>query len=134
MKKISIVILIAIAISTNVHAQLGGLLDKAKSTASAAGFDVNQLTSGIMGKLTPGLNLTSAQTPKVTDAVTGFLTDKSKILSLQGTDKAAYTSKFGSLFSGLKTKLSGILLKDQMNKFLGMKTTDPTNVLSQLFH
>jgi hypothetical protein len=134
MKKISVVILIAIAMSTSVNAQLGGLLDKAKSTASAAGIDVNQLTSDIMGKLTPSLNLTAAQTPKVTDAITGFLAEKSKILPLQGTDKAAYTSKFGSLFSGLKSKLTGILLKDQMNKFLGMKTTDPTNVLSQLFH
>ncbi len=133
MKKILIGLFFAFAVSTSAKAQLGSLGDLAK-TAGAAGFDVNKLTSGIMGKLTPGLNLTSAQQPQVTDAVTGFLTDKSKILPLQTSDKAAYTSKFNSLFGGLKTKLSGILLKDQMTKFLGMKTTDPTNVLSQLFH
>ena len=132
MKKILIVLSIAFAVTT-ANAQLGSLGDLAK-TASAAGFDVNKLTSGIMGKLTPGLNLTGAQQPQVTDAVTSFLGDKSKILPLQTSDKAAYTSKFNSLFGGLKSKLSGILLKDQMNKFLGMKTTDPTNVLSQLFH
>ena len=132
MKKILIVLSIAFAVTT-ANAQLGSLGDLAK-TAGAAGFDVNKLTSGIMGKLTPGLNLTGAQQPQVTDAVTSFLGDKSKILPLQTSDKAAYTSKFNSLFGGLKSKLSGILLKDQMNKFLGMKTTDPTNVLSQLFH
>jgi len=132
MKKILIVLSIAFAVTT-ANAQLGSLGDLAK-TAGAAGFDVNKLTSGIMGKLTPGLNLTGAQQPQVTDAITSFLGDKSKILPLQTSDKAAYTSKFNSLFGGLKSKLSGILLKDQMNKFLGMKTTDPTNVLSQLFH
>ena len=135
MKKLFSILLVAFLMTNATQAQLGGLLDKAKSTAGAAGFDVASLTTGIMGKLTPSLSLTNDQKPKVTDAISGFLGEKAKILPLLNTDKAAYTSKFGTLFSGLKTKLGGILLKDQMNKFLGMKpaTNSASNVLSQLF-
>ena len=134
MKKIVLGLLLAFAITVSANAQLGGMLDKAKSTATTAGFDVNKLTSGIMGKLTPGLNLTGSQQPQVTDAVTSYLGQKSNILPLQSSDPAQYTQKQSGLFGSLKTKLSGILLKDQMSKFMGMKTSDPTNVLSQLFH
>ena len=117
------------------NAQLGGALDKAKSVASAAGFDVKSLTSGIMSKLVPGLSLTTAQQPKVTDAITGFLTQKAGILSLQKSNPAQYEQKRSGFFADLKTKLTGILVQNQMNKLLGMKpaTNNPANVLSQLF-
>lgn len=134
MKKISIVLFVAIAITSSVNAQLGGLLDKAKTAATANGFDVSKLTSGIMDKLTPALSLTQPQQPKVTDAVTSFLTQKANILSLKSSDPAQYKQKQSGLFSGLKTKLAGILLQNQMNKFLGLKTSNPANVLSQLFN
>jgi hypothetical protein len=111
------------------------ILNKATATASSAGFNVSSLTKGIMGKLSPALSLTSAQTPKVTSAVSSYLTGKSKIVSLASSDQAQYTQKQSGLFNTLKTKLTGILLQNQMNKFLGMKpaTNSPTNVLSQLF-
>jgi hypothetical protein len=134
MKKMIFIVMIACSASA-VHAQLGDALNKVKSVASTTGFDVNSLTSGIMGKLTPALSLATAQKPKVTDAITGFLTAKSKILSLKASDPTAYAQKQGGLFSNLKTKLAGILLQNQMNKFLGLKpaTNNPANVLSQLF-
>jgi hypothetical protein len=127
------IVIAGLAISTSAHAQLQGLVDKAKG---AGGFDVSKLTSSIMGKLNPTLNLTAAQKPKVTDAVATYLTGKSKIVNLQATDPSAYTQKQGSLFSTLKSKLSGILLKNQLQKFMGMKpkTNNPLNSLSQLFY
>ncbi len=116
-------------------AQTDDILNKATSAASAAGFNVGSLTSGIMGKLGSALTLTKAQSPKVTSAVSTYLTAKSKILPLASTAKDQYTQKQSGLFNTLKTKLAGVLVKDQMNKFLGLKpaTNTPTNVLSQLF-
>lgn len=135
MKKIFFLVIFTLFI-TAAQAQLGGLAGTAKSVATAAGFDVNKLTSSIMSKLVSGLGLTDTQKPKVTDAVSGFLGDKSGILPLQGSNPAEYQKKQSGLFDKLKTALSGILLKDQMNKFLGMKpaTNNPSNPLSQLFY
>ncbi|HLK30902.1 MAG TPA: hypothetical protein VKT28_20160 [Puia sp.] len=117
-------------------AQTDDILNKATSAASSAGFNVSSLTKGIMGKLGPALTLTKAQLPKVTSVVSTYLTGKSKIMSLVSSNKDQYTQKQSGLFSTLKTKLAGILVKDQMNKFLGMKpaTNDATNVVSQLFY
>lgn len=135
MKRILSFFAFAFLIHSASNAQLGGLMDKAKSAASTPGFDVSKLTGSLMGKLTPALSLTTDQKPKVTDAISGFLGEKAKILPLLNTDQGAYTNKFSTLYGGLKTKLAGILLKDQMNKFLGLKpaSNSPANVLSQLF-
>ncbi|MEN9686662.1 MAG: hypothetical protein RLZZ28_2448 [Bacteroidota bacterium] len=135
MKKITLFAFLTIA-AISVNAQLGGLVDKASKTAAAAGFDVNKLTSSIMGKLIPGLGLNSGQQPKVNDAVAGFLTQKSDIMPLQTSNPTEYKKKQGGLFSGLQSKLGGILAKDQMNKFLGMKpaTNNPADALSHLFY
>ncbi|WP_443937043.1 hypothetical protein [Pedobacter sp. MW01-1-1] len=134
MKKILILSALIFGLNYASHAQIS--LGKATSIAKSAGFDVNSLTSSIMKKLTPSLGLTSAQSPSVTSTVTDFLTKKSSILPLQQSDPAAYKSKFGTLFSGLKSKLGTALLAGQMTKFMGLKpaTNDPTNVLSQLFY
>lgn len=136
MKKLIVMFVIACSVATVAQAQLGGVLDKAKNVAGAAGFDVNKLTGGMMDKLTPALALTTAQKPKVTDVISNYLTNKAGILALQKTNPAAYQQKQGSLFSNLKTKLAGILLQNQMNKFLGLKpaTNTPANILSQLFY
>ena len=135
MKKIMLACLLIVAATTVTNAQLGDLTKQASSLAGAAGFDVNKLTSGIMGKLTPGLALTALQQPKVTEAVSSFLGKKANILGLLKSDPAKYATQAASLFSGLKGNLGGILNKDQMTKFLGMKpaTNNPTNVLSNLF-
>lgn len=136
MKKIILACLLLVGASTVTKAQLGDLTKQASSLASTAGFDVNKLTSGIMGKLTPGLALTALQQPKVTEAVSGFLGKKGNILGLLKSDPAKYASQFGTLFNGLKGNLGGILGKDQMSKFMDMKpaTNNPTNVLSNLFY
>jgi hypothetical protein len=132
MKKIIFLALFSFGMVSLTQAQLGGLASK----AAAAGFDVNKLTKSIMGKLIPGLNLTGEQQPKVTDAVSGFLGEKSGILPLQTSNPAEYQKKQTGLFNSLKSKLTGILLKDQMTKFLGMKpaTNNPADALSQLFY
>ncbi len=135
MKKVIISFAI-LFVATASQAQLGGMLDKAKSIATAAGFDTDKLTAGLMSKLTPSLNLTKEQNPKVTSAISTFLAAKSKIMPLLQSNKTEYTEKQTSLLGNLKTKLAGILLQNQMNKFLGLKpaVNTPTNILSQLFY
>jgi hypothetical protein len=136
MKKLFFVLALFMFVTLSSQAQLSGMLDKAKSVAGAAGFDVSKLSSGIMGKLTPALSLTQPQQPKVTDAVTSYLTQKANILPLQTSNPTQYQQKQSGLFANLKSKLTGILLQNQMNKFLGLKpaTNSPTNILSQLFY
>lgn len=135
MKKGLLVFAILGFTASNASAQLGNVLDKAKSVTSAAGFDVNSLTSGIMGKLSSELVLTAAQKPKVAAAVSDYLTQKAQFVTKQKTNPAEYTQRQSGIFQGLKSKLAGILVKNQMNKFLGLKpaNNDPANVLSQLF-
>ena len=134
MKKGIILLAILAIVSTETNAQLGNVLDKAKSATAAAGLDINALTGGIMGKLAPALTLTAAQKPKVTSAITEYLSQKAQFIAKQQTNPAEYTQRQMGIFQGLKSKLAGILVKNQMNKFLGLKpaTNDPANVLSQL--
>lgn len=135
MKKGIILLAILAIVSTELTAQLGNVLDKAKSVATSAGYDVNALTSSVMGKLSPALVLTAAQKPKVTAAITEYLTQKAQFAAKQKTNPAEYIQRQSGIFQGLKSKLAGILVKNQMNKFLGLKpaNNDPANVLSQLF-
>lgn len=135
MKKLVLFSAILLAASVSSKAQLGNVLDKAKAVGAAAGFNVNSLSSSIMGKLGPALSLTAAQKPKVADAVAEYLKQKAQFVDKQKTNPAEYTQRQMGIFQGLKSKLTGILVKNQMNKFLGLKpaTNDPANVLSQLF-
>ncbi|BDQ11145.1 hypothetical protein [Sediminibacterium sp. TEGAF015] len=135
MKKIVLFSAILLAAAVSSQAQLGNALDKAKAVGAAAGFDVNTLSSGIMGKLGPALALTAAQKPKVAAAVTEYLKQKAQFVDKQKTNPAEYMQRQMGIAQGLKSKLTGILLKNQMNKFLGLKpaSNDPANVLSQLF-
>jgi hypothetical protein len=107
----------------------------AGAAKAAQGFDVKSIANSIMGNLTPALGLSAVQKPSVQTAVTGFLKDKSGILGLAKTDKAAYATKFSGLQNGLFGKLKSILSVAQYTKFLGLKpkTNDATNALSQLF-
>lgn len=136
MKKIFAALLLLSVTGSVTFAQ--GVLDKAKNTAKAAqaaGIDVNGMANAILGKLSPALSLSETQKPSVLTAVTGFLKDKSGILGLANTDKAAYASKFAGLQGGLFKKLKTVLTVAQYTKFLGLKpkTNDATNALSQLF-
>jgi len=135
MKKSLLFSAILLASVLQTQAQLGNVLDKAKAVGSVAGFDVNSLSSGIMEKLTPALALKPAQKPKVAAAVTEYLKQKAQFIDKQKTNPAEYTQRQMGIAQGLKSKLAGILLKNQMNKFLGLKpaSNDPANVLSQLF-
>lgn len=133
MKKLLLAIFLLTSVSFATQAQ--GVLDKAKTAAGAAGFDVTKLGGDIVGKLTSALALTGDQKPKVSSVVTDFLTKKSQIIPLQTSDNAAYTSKASSLTSNLLGKMKGILTAVQYAKLLGLKpkAADATNVLSQLF-
>ena len=135
MKKLIFASAILLSVSAT-QAQLGGMLDKAKAVAGAAGIDANKLTTGLMSKLTPSLGLTTEQVPKVTTTINTFLAAKAQIMPLLQSSKADYAAKQATLFGNLKTKLTGVLLQNQMNKFLGLKpaTNTPTNILSQLFY
>jgi len=131
MKKIMLFVFLSCVTFSAINAQVPSL-----SKSLPKSFDVKGLTGSIMNVLGPSLSLTGKQSPGVTDAVSGFLGEKSKILPLQASDPTSYNSKFGSLFSGLKSKLGGILAADQMTKFMGLKpkTNDASNVLSNLFY
>jgi hypothetical protein len=134
MKKFVLFCTLFACLSLTMQAQ--DILKKATGAASAAGFDVKSLTSGIMSKLTPKLGITSTQKPGVTSAISSFLGDKAKILPLQQSDPASYSTQQGGLFNTLKSKLTSVLLAGQVKKFLGLKpkTNDSSNILSNLFY
>ena len=137
MKKLFI--LSALVLGLNLASSAQSILNKvgtAAATASAAGIDVNSLTSGILGKLTPALSLTEVQKPKVSTIVKDFLVQKATLLATKKTDPAAYQSKFGKLFCGLKSNLGTVLTVAQLTKFTSLKpsTNTASNVLSQLFY
>lgn len=99
-------------------------------------FDVTMLSNSIMGKLNHDLKLTVMQQQQVTTVVSAFLTQKENIIPLKTSNPTEYRKKQSGLYNSLKSRLSRILLKDQMHKFLEMKphTYTPTNTISQLFY
>ena len=133
MKKLILFCMLFAGIATVSNAQLGDLTKQA--TAAAAGFDVNKITGDVMKQITPSLALTAVQNPKVTSAVSDFLGKKANILPLLASDPTKYASKFSGLFSGLQSKLGGILNPSQLTKFLSLKpkTNNPSNPLSNIF-
>lgn len=144
MKKILVLVVsLSVCGSSRIFAQ-SSLLTKATSaistakTASSLGLNPTALAKQIVeDNLKSKLGLTSSQTPSVTSAVTSYLTKKESILSLAKTNPTSYATKQSSLFSGLKSKLGTILLKDQMSKFMGLKSSTPatsTSVLKTLFY
>jgi hypothetical protein len=133
MKKYLMLVMLATGITSYAVSQ--DALTKAKTQAAAAGFDVKSIASGIMGKLGPSLALSAIQKPKVLDAVTGFLNQKSGILNLMTSDKAQYVAKLAGLNTDFMGKMKGILTATQYTQLLGLKpkTVDASNPLSQLF-
>ena len=81
MKKLFILFLMSTSVVVTVQAQ--DAIKHATSTASTTGFNVKSLTTSIMNKLVPALTITDDQKPGVTDAISGFLVQKSKILPLK---------------------------------------------------
>lgn len=141
MKKILILSAIVLGINFSSNAQsilskATSAVSKARTVASVAGVDVNSLTSGILGKLTPALALTAVQKPKVSTIVKDFLVQKATALATKKTDAVGSASKVASLVSGLKSKLGTVLTVAQLAKFTSLKPTaaSTTNVLSQLFY
>lgn len=116
--------------STLASAQLD--LNKA---ASAAGFDVKKLTESIMGTFTSKVGLSTAQVSAVTPLISQFLTKKSSIMPLAGTQPAEYKSKFAAEQKTLFDKLKGSISADQFTKFLNLKPkqASATDAISQLF-
>lgn len=110
-------------------------LSKVKTQATAAGFDVKSIASGIMSKLGPALALTAIQKPNVLENVTGFLNKKAGIISLATSDKAQYVAKLAGLNTDFMGKMKGLLTATQYTQLLGLKpkTADAANPISQLF-
>ncbi|MBV7533158.1 hypothetical protein [Chitinophaga sp. sic0106] len=133
-KTLFLTLIIGLAAITTTRAQ--GVLDQAKkATGTSQTGNLGNMTSGIMGMLTPSLGLSNAQQPQVQNLISGFLQKKAGILPLQQSNPADYSSKFSGLQGGLFSKLKGVLSAAQYTKFLGLKpkTNDATNALSQLF-
>jgi hypothetical protein len=133
MKRVFMIATIVACVAVTSYGQ--DVLEKAQS-ALGSNFDVSSLTGSITSLLKTKLNLTDSQDTKVSKAVNTFLQAKAAILPLISTDTSEYNAKHASLFSKLKSSLSTILLKNQMNKFLGLKpeTNDPADLLSNLFY
>jgi hypothetical protein len=138
MKKIFLLMIGIVTLSTiSVKAQT--LPETAKKAGQVAGVlpigDVAQVASSILGVLKPKLSLTEAQTPQVTEAVTGFLQSKAGILDQATSNPAGYTTKFGGikdkLFSTLKTALTAGQFKNMLS--LKPKASSSGDVLSHLF-
>lgn len=97
--------------------------------------DVGKTTSGITDMLMSKLSLPSAQKPKLTDAINGFLKNKQGIMGLADTNPSGYLSKFNPLQKGLFDKMKGIMGAAKFANFLGLKpkAADAGNLLSHLF-
>jgi hypothetical protein len=98
--------------------------------------DVGTTTNSIVNDLTSKLSLPAAQKPKLTDAISGFLTKKKDILGLADTSPKSYLSKFNPLQKGLFDKIKGIVGASAFTKFLGLKPSGSGaagNLLSNLF-
>jgi hypothetical protein len=80
--------------------------------------------------------LPSAQKPKLTDMVSGFLTSKKGITGLADSNPTSYLSKFNPLQQGLFGKMKGLIGASAFTKFLGLKPSGNNiagNALSNLF-
>ena len=98
--------------------------------------DVGTTTNSIVDDLSSKLSLPAAQKPKLTDAISGFLTKKKDILGLADTSPKSYLSKFNPLQKGLFDKIKGIVGASAFTKFLGLKPSGAGaagNLLSNLF-
>ena len=114
-----------------------------KTTVSTKDFikppaigDVGKTTNSIVDDLIGKLSLPATQKPKLTDAISGFLTKKKDITGIADTNPADYLSKFNPLQKGLFGKLKGIMGASAFTKFLGLKPSGGSvagNVLSNLF-
>jgi hypothetical protein len=114
--------------------------DPAKTISAAKNFikppaigDVGSTTSGIVDQLSSKLSLPAAQKPKLTDAISGFLTKKKDITGLADSNPTDYLSKFNPMQKGLFGKMKGIMGASAFTKFLGMKPAGATGLLSNLF-
>jgi len=81
MKKILILSVLLAGLNLTSSAQ--SILSKVGGAVAASGLDASSLTSGILGKLTPALSLTTAQKPKVSTIVKDFLLQKASALATQ---------------------------------------------------
>ncbi|MBW8685501.1 hypothetical protein [Chitinophaga rhizophila] len=92
--------------------------------------------NAITSKLKNALSLTEAQQPKILDAVTNFLQQRSTILPLIDSNPKVYATKLKGYNTGFQRKLKHTLTPEQFTGFLELKPVndDRTNVLSQLFY
>lgn len=96
--------------------------------------DIGKTTGSIVETLTQKLSLPASTKTGLTDAVGGFLKDKSGIMNLVG-DPTKYLAKFNPLQSGLFSKIKGVVGAAKFADFLKLKPSGggAGNVLSHLF-
>lgn len=113
MKKFFFLLFAAACVNVSVNAQISlPKVDAPKAVSALSNFvkppaigNVSQTTGNIVSQLTSKLSLTAVQKPALTSAITSFLGDKSKILSLASTDPKQYLAKLNPLQSGLFSKI-----------------------------
>jgi len=98
--------------------------------------DLGTTTNSIVDDLSIKLSLPAAQKPKLTDAISGFLTKKKDITGLADSNPTDYLSKFNPLQKRLFGKMKGVMGASTFTKFLGLKPSGrgaAGNLLSNLF-
>jgi hypothetical protein len=139
MKKLLLFTAFLLGAFTITNAQVGlpsGTQDVLKNfTAPPAIGDIGKTAGGIADLLGSKLSLGADQKKSTLDLVTGFLKDKSGIMSLVKSNPADYLKKFNPLQTGLFGKLKTIMGAAKYADFLKLKPTSniSTNLLSHLF-
>lgn len=93
-------------------------------------------TEAIVSKLCAEIGIASDIKQKVSDIITAYMDEKVKIIPLLDSDKKAYAEKQASYFKTLKTKLSEVLIRTQLEKFMQLKPkpSETDNALYYLYY
>ncbi|RFM28923.1 hypothetical protein DXN05_09150 [Deminuibacter soli] len=79
------------------------------------------VTENIINKYAEQITLTGDQRSAFTEILAGYIEEKQKILPLLESNRIDYDAKQSSYFNTLRLKLSNILLKTQLKKFMQLK-------------
>lgn len=92
--------------------------------------------SAIVTKLSTEMNFSADQKARITEILNAFIEEKVKILPLLETDRTAYAEKQTSYFKMLKSKLSEVMMRSQMERFLQLKpkSTETDSALYYIFY
>ena len=127
-----------------VYAQPASLNTGARNAATVKNFikppalgDIGKTATSITNALSGRLGVASNQQSALQGIITGFLTDKTKLLPLATSNPAGYLQQFNPLQQTMLGKLRGILGTARFGQMMNLKPTGnniAANPLSHLFY